>query len=136
MPHHPYQHPIIQKAINMTWFQNKDGDGVVFHEYFMPIPVQAIALVLTVVRMDLHSINLDPNQCSRRYQIECCIDEWTDGTRQASNWNEGQYKTVYQSHISSLNELRDHGYPQGGDLLTQIQLDLLRDARYDLILFS
>jgi len=107
--HHPYRHPIIQKAIDMTWFQNKDGDGIVFHEYFTPIPVQAIALALTV--------------------IECCIDEWTDGTRKASNWNECRYKTVYQSHISSLNELRDHGYPQGGDLLTQIQHDLLRDAR-------
>jgi hypothetical protein len=51
MPHHPYRHPIIQEAINMTWFQNKDGDGIVFYEYFKPIPVQAIALALTVVRV-------------------------------------------------------------------------------------
>jgi len=109
IPHHPYRHPIIQKAINITWFQNKDSDGIVFHEYFTPIPIQAIALVLTV--------------------IECCINDWTDGTRRASSWDEGRYKTVYHSHISSLNELRDHGHPQGGDLLTQIQQDLLKDAR-------
>ena len=35
----------------MTWFQNKDGDGIVFHEFFTPIPVKAIALALTVVRV-------------------------------------------------------------------------------------
>jgi hypothetical protein len=50
-PHLPYQHPIIQKAINMTWFQDKDDDGIVFHEHFTPIPIQAIALALTVVRI-------------------------------------------------------------------------------------
>ena len=50
-PRHPYRHPIIQEAINMMWFQNKDGDGVVFHEHFMPIPIQTISLVLTVVRI-------------------------------------------------------------------------------------
>jgi Domain of unknown function (DUF6532) len=50
-PHHPYRHPIIQNAVNMTWFQDNDGDGIVFPEYFRPIPIQAIALVLTVVRI-------------------------------------------------------------------------------------
>ena len=33
----------------MIWFENKDGDGVVFHERFTPIPIQTISLVLTVV---------------------------------------------------------------------------------------
>lgn len=49
---HPYRHPIIQKAINLMWFQSKDGDGIVFYELFMPIPIQAIALALTVVRIE------------------------------------------------------------------------------------
>lgn len=49
---HPYRHPIIQRAINLIWFQSKDGDGVVFYEHFMPIPIQAIALALTVVRIE------------------------------------------------------------------------------------
>jgi hypothetical protein len=49
---HAYRHPIIQKAINLMWFQSKDGDGIVFYELFMPIPIQAIALALTVVSME------------------------------------------------------------------------------------
>jgi len=49
---HPYRHPIIQKAINLMWFQSKDGDGIVFYDLFMPIPIQAIALALTVVRIE------------------------------------------------------------------------------------
>jgi len=108
-PHHPYRHPIIQKAINMMWFQSKDGDGIVFHEYFTTIPIEAIALALTV--------------------IECCITEWTDGTHKISAWNEGRYEVTYRSHVKSLTDLRDLNRPQGGELLAQIQHDLLRDAR-------
>lgn len=44
-----YNHLIIQKAINTMWFQNKRDEGVVFTEMFKPIPVQAIAFVLTAV---------------------------------------------------------------------------------------
>jgi hypothetical protein len=45
-----YNHPIIQKAVNAMWFQNKRDEGVIFTEMFKPIPVPAIALVLTAVR--------------------------------------------------------------------------------------
>jgi hypothetical protein len=58
-PHYPYRHPIIQRVINITWFQNKDDDGIVFHEYFAPIPFEVIALVLTVVRMESTRLTLD-----------------------------------------------------------------------------
>ena len=44
-----YYHPIIQKAINAMWFQNKCDEGVLFTEMFKPIPVPAIAFVLTTV---------------------------------------------------------------------------------------
>jgi len=108
-PYNPYRHPIIQKAINIIWFQNKDSDGIIFHELFTPVPIPAIALALTV--------------------IECCIDEWSDGTRRASNWDEARCKTVYNSHISSLIDLRDRSPSQGGDLLAHIQRDLLEAAR-------
>jgi len=76
-----------------------------------------------------YSAALDANVRSRCCQIECCIGEWTDGTRRVSNWDEGRYKTVYFSHISSLNDLRDHGQPQGEDLLAYIQHGLLKNAR-------
>lgn len=44
-----YNHPIIQKAVNAMWFQNKRDEGVQFTDMFKPIPVQAIAFVLTAV---------------------------------------------------------------------------------------
>ena len=44
-----YQHPIIQKSINVMWFQNKWDEGVRFTGMFKPIPIPAIALVLTAV---------------------------------------------------------------------------------------
>jgi len=45
-----YYHPIIQKAVNAMWFQNKRDEGVLFTDMFKPIPVPTIAFVLTAVR--------------------------------------------------------------------------------------
>ncbi|KAH9056327.1 hypothetical protein EDB87DRAFT_1532126, partial [Lactarius vividus] len=56
-----YRHPLIQQAFNVTWFRNSADDGVIYREHFSPVPVPAIAFILTV--------------------IDCYIDEWTDGTR-------------------------------------------------------
>ena len=50
-----YNHPIIQRAINTMWFQNKRDEGVLFTEMFKPIPFQAIAFVLTAVYVRLFS---------------------------------------------------------------------------------
>jgi hypothetical protein len=41
------------------WFSNRDDVGVVFHEYFTPIPFEVIALSLTVVRVKAMSPFLD-----------------------------------------------------------------------------
>ena len=65
-----------------------------------------------------------------RHQIECCIDEWSCGTWIESTWSEEYYKAIYRSHLNSLLDLSNHGnHRQGGDLLAQIQLDLLKEAR-------
>ncbi|KAH9035131.1 hypothetical protein EDB83DRAFT_2525086 [Lactarius deliciosus] len=109
IPRHPYRHPGLQKAINITWFQDKEADGVTYHEHFSPVSIPAIAFILAVV--------------------ECCIDEWTDGTRKDTEWDENQCKTVYQSHISSLNDFWQHGINQGADLFEHIRGDLLKEAR-------
>lgn len=45
-----------------------------------------------------------------------------------SNWKEGNYKAVYDSHSKSLSDLH------GGVALAQLQLDLLKNARYDMLL--
>jgi hypothetical protein len=109
-PRYPYRHPIIQKVINVTWFNNRDDVGIVFHEYFTPIPFEVIALVLTV--------------------IECCIDEWSTGTRKESMWKEEDYKTKYLSHLDLLRDITSRGPDQKGkNLLAWIQHDLLKNAR-------
>jgi hypothetical protein len=46
----PYRHRIIQQGINIVWFNDRSSDGVVFSNEFNPIPYEAIALVLAVVR--------------------------------------------------------------------------------------
>jgi hypothetical protein len=102
--HHPYQHPAIQKAINITWFRDSVDDGLVFKEHFSPLPVPAIAFILTV--------------------IECCIDEWRDGSRRETSWEEERFKTVYQSHINSLNEFRQ----PDDDLFEQLRSGLCKEA--------
>ena len=49
---YPYRHPIIQEAINILWFKSKDDDGMTFQEHFSPMPIRAMALVLTAVGFD------------------------------------------------------------------------------------
>jgi hypothetical protein len=47
----PYHHPIIQQAINVVWFDDgRRSDGVMFANELYPLPYEAMALVLTVVR--------------------------------------------------------------------------------------
>ncbi|KAH9045899.1 hypothetical protein EDB83DRAFT_2553824 [Lactarius deliciosus] len=108
-PRHPYRHPVLQKAINITWFRDKEADGVTYHVHFSPVSIPTIAFILVVV--------------------ECCIDEWTDGTHKETEWDEKRFKTVYQSHISSLNDFRQHSIDQGTDLFEHIRGELLKEAR-------
>ncbi|KAF8506729.1 hypothetical protein F5888DRAFT_1644820, partial [Russula emetica] len=109
-PRYPYRHPIIQKVINVTWFENQDDIGIVFHEYFAPIPFEVIALALTV--------------------IVWCIDEWSTGTYRESMWTEERCRANYVSHLNSLRDLHTHGpHQEGRDFLQKIQCDLLKNAR-------
>jgi Domain of unknown function (DUF6532) len=45
----PYSHPIIQRAINVSWFRDKNDVGIMNLGHFSPMPVSAIALILTAV---------------------------------------------------------------------------------------
>jgi hypothetical protein len=62
-------------------------------------------------------------------QIECCIDEWSDGTRKNSNWDQEKFRTVYNSHVSSLFEFQEHSLVGKRDMLEELQRDLVRNAR-------
>lgn len=105
---YPYQHPIIQEAINILWFKNKDDDGMTFQEHFSPMPIPAMALVLAV--------------------IQCCIEEWTNGTGAESDWNESRFKSVYQWHIDSLIGFDSCDDAESGDPFEVIRSNLLHNA--------
>ncbi|KAH9170013.1 hypothetical protein EDB89DRAFT_1369748 [Lactarius sanguifluus] len=106
--HYPYQHPAIQKAINIMWFRNREDDGVMFHEHFPPMPIPAIAFILTL--------------------IECCIDEWADGIRKETRWKEVQFQTAYETHIKMLRHFQQLGVVQGVEF-EHMRSDLIKDAR-------
>jgi len=61
-----------------------------------------------------------------RYQIECCIDEWANGTRGESHWNEQRFKTVYLRHFKSLTDSDERLL--GADALEEIRGNLLMNA--------
>lgn len=118
--HHPYQHPVIQKVISTTWFRNSTGDGFVFKEHFFPLPVPAIAFIVTVVR-DLFNFVVDFHALR---QIECCIDEWSDGSHKETSWEEDRFKTVYQSHLDAIDKFR----LRSDDVFEQFRSGLSQEA--------
>ena len=64
------------------------------------------------------------------HQIESCINEWSDGTWKESKLTEENYKSIYVLHLNTLRDLQSHGqHQEGGELLAQIQYDLLKGAR-------
>ncbi|KAG6818720.1 hypothetical protein H0H93_002504 [Arthromyces matolae] len=77
-----YRHPIIQTAVNKVWFTNTRDEGVVFTDMFNPMPIPAIALILTA--------------------IECNIDEWTTGLKTDKAFYADDYRATYLKHIESL----------------------------------
>jgi len=65
----PYRHRIIQQAINIIWFNDRSSDGIVFSNVFNPMPYEAIALVLAVVR---HlSMIVTSNSCNTDHDGAC-----------------------------------------------------------------
>jgi hypothetical protein len=107
----PYRHRIIQQAINVIWFNDRSSDGVMFSNAFDPMPYEAIALVLTVVRGFKGSVasNADSVCSSTTLKIECCIDEWSRGSWTQIPFTYERYKEVYCHHLGSLKGLTVQG---------------------------
>ncbi|TFY56690.1 hypothetical protein EVJ58_g7483 [Rhodofomes roseus] len=105
-----YRHPIIQKAINITWFMNRSDEGILYNRFFGPaIPIETIALVLTAV--------------------QCCIDEWGTGKRTGVSFWENDYKPIYLSHkenLEAFDELNDNAHRH----LLKLRKKLHTEARF------
>ncbi|KAG0704057.1 hypothetical protein DFH29DRAFT_802470, partial [Suillus ampliporus] len=44
-----YKTELLQEGINLMWFMNRNDEGIIYYKYFSPVPVRAVALVLTAV---------------------------------------------------------------------------------------
>ncbi|KAG1750515.1 uncharacterized protein EDB91DRAFT_1244096 [Suillus paluster] len=103
-----YKTKLLQLGINIMWFANRHNEGVVYHKYFNPMPVEVIALVLTT--------------------IECCIDEWLQGLKEDIKFTLATYGTVYHDHFGSLQRFNEHTAPY--KLLERICINLHDTARF------
>ncbi|KAG2112915.1 hypothetical protein BD769DRAFT_1391754 [Suillus cothurnatus] len=103
-----YKTELLQLGINVMWFANQHDEGVVYHEYFNPMPIEVIALVLTT--------------------IECCIDEWLQGLKEDVKFTSATYGTVYHGHFGSLQRFDERTAPYR--LLERIRTNLHDTARF------
>ncbi|KAF8691578.1 hypothetical protein AX14_002778 [Amanita brunnescens Koide BX004] len=103
----PYKHMIVQCAVNDMWFQNKYDEGIKYEKNFDPLPIPAIALVLTA--------------------IECGVDQWEDGYKTDVKFYSNEYKPVYLGHIKSLEAFGEAA--QALDLLGKLQRKLYNIGR-------
>ncbi|KAF8891710.1 hypothetical protein BD779DRAFT_1468650 [Infundibulicybe gibba] len=102
-----YRNPIIQKGINVIWFRNKFDEGIEFSDMFDPIPIEAIAFVLTAV--------------------EAAIDEWATGTKTDIPFKADEYRQTYRAHFRSLREYGTH--TAGRNLLPKLCQKLYDNGR-------
>ncbi|KAH7905273.1 hypothetical protein BJ138DRAFT_1017948, partial [Hygrophoropsis aurantiaca] len=80
-----YANKAIQQIINETLYKNKHDEGITWScEFYSPFPMVGLALVLTA--------------------IECCIDEWSHGTRNKVAFTEEEYKSTFEAHLQSLQD--------------------------------
>ncbi|KAJ7059630.1 hypothetical protein C8F01DRAFT_1254545 [Mycena amicta] len=99
-----YGSGLIPKAVNAVWFANRRDEGPTFPEFFKPLPIPALAFMLTV--------------------IENCIDEWVTGTKTPIPFTANDYRSMYQGHVMSLKRFEQYTADYG-------ILDNLRKSLYD-----
>ncbi|KAJ7798810.1 hypothetical protein B0H14DRAFT_2388464 [Mycena olivaceomarginata] len=72
------------------WFANRRDEGQSHPEIFNPLPEEALAALLTVI-------------CT-----ENTIDEYLTGIRTDVPFTANEYRSVYDTHLRSLREFREH----------------------------
>ncbi|KAJ7040548.1 hypothetical protein C8F04DRAFT_1310968 [Mycena alexandri] len=96
-----YKAKIIQKSVNVMWFNNRRDEGTTHPEVFGPVfPKPAFALVLTA--------------------IECAIDEWATGIRTEVPFTAADYRSVYEEHLKCLNDFEKQTKDRSADIMGNI----------------
>ncbi|KAG1794062.1 hypothetical protein EV424DRAFT_1335561, partial [Suillus variegatus] len=86
-----YKTELLQDGINVMWFANRSDEGIVYNQFFNPMPIKLIALMLTT--------------------IECCIDEWMQGVKEDIRFTAIAYGSVYNNHLNSLQRFDERTAP-------------------------
>ncbi|KAJ7059964.1 hypothetical protein C8F01DRAFT_1254071 [Mycena amicta] len=103
-----YKAADIQPLTNAFWFSNRRDEGPSHPEVFKPLPLRALALVLTV--------------------MDNCVDEWITGTHTDVPFTANEYRSVYQSHVKSLQAFQMHGAKH--QILEKILMKLHNNGRF------
>ncbi|KAJ8486759.1 hypothetical protein ONZ45_g14560 [Pleurotus djamor] len=103
-----YKGKILQKCVNAIWFANRRDEGITYAKSFSPLPIPALALILTA--------------------IENCLDEWATGVYTSLDFAAADYEAIYNDHLSALKELDKESKDIG--LLTNIRTWLYNVGRF------
>ncbi|KAH9951169.1 hypothetical protein B0H21DRAFT_705828 [Amylocystis lapponica] len=103
-----YKTDILSMIIGDMWFSNKQDEGVLYHEYFNPMPKATMALIFAA--------------------IECSIDEWATGIKEDVKFTTTAYKDVFNAHLQCLDAFDEHTRAHG--ILGQLCAKLHTDARF------
>ncbi|KAG9082800.1 hypothetical protein FRC06_004856, partial [Ceratobasidium sp. 370] len=79
---HQYEHPALRDCIAAAFFWAPDSVGMMYHKKFQPIPIPAVAMVLTV--------------------MQHCIKEWKTSRHVTRQLNAGKQLKVYDAHLKGL----------------------------------
>ena len=109
------------------WFKNERDEGIIFRDLFNPIPVHAIALILTAVSSSTNYFHVSTNISP--HQIECNLDEWISGTKTEVTFWADDYRGIYNSHLLSLTSFGSYSKSKGVDLLGRLQCRLYNFGR-------
>ncbi|KAG9088510.1 hypothetical protein FRC06_001992, partial [Ceratobasidium sp. 370] len=79
-----YEHPVFIRAISAALFWDPESIGIVYHPKFKPLPIPAVALVLTMMQV--------------------CIQEWAPGQFKSQALDVEKQQVVYERHLLGLYE--------------------------------
>ncbi|KAB5588225.1 Formin-like protein 20 [Ceratobasidium theobromae] len=82
-----YEHPEIGHCIALALFHSSSAVGVIFPDYFLDMPLTAVAFALAIWQF--------------------CLEEWVNGWRQNCDLGMGAMRDKYEAQLAGLKELRD-----------------------------
>ncbi|KAF8876416.1 hypothetical protein BD779DRAFT_1560568 [Infundibulicybe gibba] len=109
IPDSMYRNPIIQNLLNVHWFGDGTHNRAFYFSGLSLLPLITIALILSAVA--------------------CAIDEWKTGRFVGVGFERTHYAARFNRFLKTLQQWKEFSATQDHDLATELQTDLLRNAR-------